>query len=802
MRLTTKLLSALTLFAMALLLFPGPARANTLNVGPGQQFATPCQAVAAAGSGDTILIDTSGSYTGDVCQWSTNGLTLMGVGSGRAVINAAGNNSQGKGTWVISGNNTTVANIEFTGATVPDQNGAGIRQEGNNLTVRNCYFHDNQEGILTDGGPGTILIEFSEFARNGFGDGFTHNMYIGNVTKFILRYSYSHDAIVGHLVKSRAAENDILYNRITDGPTANSSYEIDIPNGGLSYIIGNLIEQGPQTGNSTIVSYQEEGAASGNPDHELFVTNNTIVNDYPNGGTFVLVDGSVAIPAVIKNNILVGPGGITNQASAVRATNFNSSTVSAAKLVDPVNFDYHLQAQSPAVDTGADPGTGAGVALAPVFQYVHPLCAEGRNVAGAAMDIGAYELNGGTGVPPANAPSGCGSGGPPPAPVANLSPASLTFASQNIGTTSAAQTITLSNTGNAALGVSGIAVGGANSGDFSQTNTCGASVAAGANCGIAVRFSPTATGARGATLSVTDNAAGSPHSATLSGTGSTTQPKAPVAQLTPATLAFAGQLPGTTSAAKTVSLSNTGDAALTISSIAASGDFAQSNNCGVSVASAAACTISVTFKPSIGGIRTGTLSVSDNATGSPHTAALSGTGADFALSLSSNSATVGAGQSASATLVVTPDGGFNQGVSLSCSGSTTGMNCSVSPSSVTLNGTSASSATVTITTTARSLGPWWPRLPPPEFPRLIEVLALALCFALALKYASRRVAHPRLGMLALLVCLAAGCTGTTGKTASTTNGTSSGTPAGTVTLTVTATSGTISHNTTFALKVN
>src|SRR5262249_34977236 len=105
-------------------------------------------------------------------------------------------------------------------------------------------------------------------------------------------------------------------------------------------------------------------------------------------------------------------------------------------------------------------------------------------------------------------------------PVAGLSPTSLTFGSQTVGTTSAAQGLTLSNTGTAALAISGIAT----SGDFAQTNNCGTSLAAGANCTINVTFTPTATGARTGTLSVTDNAAGSPQTASLSGTGAPAGP--------------------------------------------------------------------------------------------------------------------------------------------------------------------------------------------------------------------------------------------------------------------------------------
>jgi hypothetical protein len=388
-------------FAICGVVVPKP-RVKALQVGPGKRYAAPCAAIAAASAGDTIQIDTTGNYAGDVCQWSTSNLTLIGVGTGRAVINAAGKNSQGKAIWVISGNNTTVENIEFTGAAVSDLNGAGIRAEGANLTIRNCYFHDNQEGILTDAGNSTILIEFSEFYHNGAGDGFSHNLYIGSITKFIFRYNYSHGAVVGHLLKSRAAENDIYYNRLSDETTGTASYDIDLPNGGLSYVVGNLVEKGRLAQNSALVSYQEEGAAAGNPNHELFVVNNTMVNDFEDG-TFVVVDGSVSVPAIIKNNIFQGAGTITTQRSAVKANNFSGN----ANLVSATTYDYHLLAGSPAIDAGADPGTGAGVSLAPAYQYVHPACAEVRTTTGTAIDIGAYEFHGGNGVPPPNGPASC-----------------------------------------------------------------------------------------------------------------------------------------------------------------------------------------------------------------------------------------------------------------------------------------------------------------------------------------------------------------------------------------------------------
>ena len=206
------------------------------------------------------------------------------------------------------------------------------------------------------------------------------------------------------------------------------------------------------------------------------------------------------------------------------------------------------------------------------------------------------------------------------APTASLSPTSLTFASQNVGSTSGAQTITLTNGGTAALTITSIAA----SGDYAQTNTCGGSLAASANCSINVTFTPTAGGTRTGTLTVTDNAAGSPQTASLTGTGVAVGPSA---ALSPTSLTFAQQTVGTTSAAQAITLSNGGTAALSITSIAATGDYAQTNNCGASLAAGANCSISVTFTPTVAGTRTGAITVTDNATSSPQSATLTGTGA-------------------------------------------------------------------------------------------------------------------------------------------------------------------------------
>src|SRR5207247_7361126 len=159
-----------------------------------------------------------------------------------------------------------------------------------------------------------------------------------------------------------------------------------------------------------------------------------------------------------------------------------------------------------------------------------------------------------------------------------LSPTSLTFPSQNVGITSAPQAVTLSNSGSAALSISSIAITGANGGDFAQTNNCGSSLAAGSKCTINVTFAPAATGTRTGTLTVTDNASGSPQTASLTGTGG-----APGATLSPTSLTFPSQDVGTTSAPQAVTLSNSGSGPLSVSSIAITGanrgDFAQPHNC-------------------------------------------------------------------------------------------------------------------------------------------------------------------------------------------------------------------------------
>jgi len=206
------------------------------------------------------------------------------------------------------------------------------------------------------------------------------------------------------------------------------------------------------------------------------------------------------------------------------------------------------------------------------------------------------------------------------APAVSLSPTSLTFAKVLLGATSAGKTVVLSNSGTATLNISNIVV----IGDFAQTTStspCGSTLAAGRNCKIKVTFTPTQVGSRTGTLSIYDDASNSPQTVPLSGTG-----EAPAA-LTPASVTYSARTVGTTSTAKTFTLTNHQSVALTGVLISTTGDFAVSTTtCGTSLNALGTCTISVTFTPTQTGTRTGTLQVSDSASNSPQTSNLTGTG--------------------------------------------------------------------------------------------------------------------------------------------------------------------------------
>ena len=356
------------------------ASGAVLRVGAGRAYAMPSQAAQAAKDGDTVEID-GGAYPGDVAVWRADRLTIRGVGVKRPVLDAQGHAAMGKGLWVIDGRDTTVENLEFTGASVPDKNGAGLRLDGAGLTVRHCYFHDNEDGILANAAPdGDVVVENSEFSHNGQGDGYSHNTYIGHVRRFTLRGCYVHNAKMGHDVKSRAAINDIRYNRISDDDGSDTSFLIDLPNGGDCVLVGNVLRRGASASQSVLVSFAEEGAI--NPKQALSVVNNTFDNQRA-GATFVRVAGQPALKVV--NNLFVGTG--TWLAGGTLDTAGNKAAT-AADFKNAALGDYHLTAGSAAIGAGVDPGKADGD-LTPRFEYNLSIGQEQRRTK-TPPDLGAY----------------------------------------------------------------------------------------------------------------------------------------------------------------------------------------------------------------------------------------------------------------------------------------------------------------------------------------------------------------------------------------------------------------------------
>lgn len=390
--------SRITFAVSALVLgaaFAAPASAATLSVGAGKTYATPCKAFAAAAAGDTIEIE-AGTYSGDVCGIYKSNLTIRGV-NGRPKIDAAGKNAMGKGTWVVVGSNIVIDNVEMYGSKVADKNGAALRLEGTNFTLRNSFLHDNENGILSGvNTASTVIIENNEFGRNGYGDGYSHNIYIGKVAKLTFRFNFSHDAHVGHNLKTRALYNTIAYNRFSSlrsgetGSTAagKPSYEINVPNGGTTYITGNVIQQPTGSNNPILVSYGEEGV--GDRKTDLYVVNNTFINDESSRGTFVVVSKNVTTPAKLINNLFAGYGNITNQATAVKTTNFQSL---APSFVDRAAYDLRVVDNLQIINAGSTPGNSAGgLSLKATSSYKHVAAGSTRTTLGTKIDIGAFEV--------------------------------------------------------------------------------------------------------------------------------------------------------------------------------------------------------------------------------------------------------------------------------------------------------------------------------------------------------------------------------------------------------------------------
>ena len=288
-----------SLTVLAVLALLAPARAATLMVGSQAPFHLPSQAARVAKAGDVIRI-APGTYH-DCAVWRAARLTIEGQ---NAVI--TGKVCSRKALFVIRGRKVTVRGIRFAGAATPDGNGAGIRAEAGGLTIEDCSFVDNQEGLLAGNIPGaTIEVRNSNFEGNGAclpDMGCAHGIYVGHIALLRVEHSTFLATKVGHHIKSRALETEIIDNRIEDGPQGTASYLVDLPVGGSLELRGNTMEKGPLSGHfEAAVSIGEEGLQV--PVQWLHVIDNVFRDDgYPT----VFVRNLTPVAADLSGNVLKG----------------------------------------------------------------------------------------------------------------------------------------------------------------------------------------------------------------------------------------------------------------------------------------------------------------------------------------------------------------------------------------------------------------------------------------------------------------------------------------------------------------
>ena len=347
-----------------------PARAaasSTHTVAPGQSLA---DALRKAADGDEIHL-LAGEHRAQAGVITQKRLTLRGVG-GRPALRADGAHAEGKATLVVRDGDVLIDNIEFRGARVPDGNGAGIRFERGRLHVNRCVFIDNQNGILTANfGDAELTVQDSEFAQAPAGTSLPHLLYVGRIARLTLIGSRFSGGSDGHLVKSRARENHVRYNQLVDGANGRAAYELEFPNGGLAYVVGNVMGQSSGSTNPTMLAFGAEG--SKDTAHALFVVNNTFINQGLRPAIFVRVHAAKLAAAVeqrLANNLFLGVGVTDATLADLARGNFIASP---SVLQDADAGQYTLHPMSALRGLGVAPGTARGVDLQARAAFTPPV---------------------------------------------------------------------------------------------------------------------------------------------------------------------------------------------------------------------------------------------------------------------------------------------------------------------------------------------------------------------------------------------------------------------------------------------
>lgn len=492
----------------------------------------------------------------------------------------------------------------------------------------------------------------------------------------------------------------------------------------------------------------------------------TVYGNVSGGQATVSLSGTGTAPApVVLNPVSLSfPSTTVNSSSAAQNITVSNTSAAAVTLQAPIlNGDFHISANTCGATLAANTACAVAVAFTPTA---------------SGARIGTFTLGTSVGAQTA-ALSGTGT---LPATDA-LSASVLLFSAQQLATASAAQQVTLTNAGDEPL--TGIAASIASS-DFTVANACGNSLSPHSSCAIDVFFQPQSLGTAASTLIVTDQY----RSQTVSITGLGVAPAG--VSLSPLyNLTFATTGVDQTTLPQTVTLSNNGGVPLSIASFAITGDFSivpGSNTCGVTLAPAAACTFQIVFAPKASGARTGALTVTDSAPGSPRTLRLSGQAIDFAFgSDGDTTVTIASGQKAVFPLLFRSSASATT-AAFTCTGAPANAACTLTPSSAMLDGTAVTVAVVVQTGVASQTAAVFPQSAAGNVAWLAALLPLGL-------FAFRRPRFSPLVGVVLLSCtfIAAGCG--TGRKIPTSvppggGGTSSGaaTPAGTYPIVVSATS--------------
>jgi hypothetical protein len=364
--------------------FTPTVQAATWPVKPGG-LAT---ALRQAASGDTLELQ-AGDYHGEVGTIFQKQLTLRGVG-GKAVLHADGKSAEDKAILVVREAEVLIDNLEFRGARVRDRNGAGIRFEKGRLQVLRCAFFDNENGILTANfGDAELSIQDSEFGLAPASTPLPHLIYVGKIARFSLSGSRVSGGQSGHLVKSRARVNVIRYNQLVDGEGGRAAYELEFPNGGLAYVVGNVIGQSANSSNPVLVSFGAE--AERTPDdreHGLFMAHNTLISEGYWPGFFVRIhELNAPVARRFVNNLSVGLG--VGELGLADASQGNFS-LPRALLQDPDLGLFALSENSWLKGRGVQPGSARAESLAPAAEFKLPLGTQALK-APARWSPGAYQ---------------------------------------------------------------------------------------------------------------------------------------------------------------------------------------------------------------------------------------------------------------------------------------------------------------------------------------------------------------------------------------------------------------------------